>query len=194
MEKDSLQSDREEALKDSINNRKVLLIGPGKSSETEKDKIIDFVNKNKVIVISTNFDYKYLQSDYIFISNIRRFKELNEKSKARCIATSNIPYDGIYYQTDYKQLLNNVESVSDNAGLMAIKLLILFGAKKVFLAGFDGYSHEKKENYFDENMTLVAKNAILDNTNQGMCKVLAEYSKKIEIDFLTTKKHLKIGE
>ena len=194
MEKGNLQTGREELLKSELAGKKVLLIAPGKSSQTEIDKIASFAKRNDVVSISVNFNYQLLNCNYVFISNLRRFKELDREIKSKCIVTSNIPYDGVYYQTDYKQLLNNKEFVTDNAGLMAIKMLISFGVKEVYLAGFDGYSHEPKENYLDDKMAVVAKNAMLDSMNEGMNKALEEFSKEISIHFLTTVKHLKIGD
>ena len=65
-----------------LKGKKILLIAPGKSAYLERDKIIDFYIKNEVVVISINFDYRYLKTDYIFVSNTRRFEELHlEKEK-----------------------------------------------------------------------------------------------------------------
>jgi len=194
MEKEKLQTGREELLKNALSGKKVLLIAPGKSSYIERNKICAFANNKGVVTISVNFNYDYCSCDYIFISNLRRFKELNRECKSKCIVTSNIPYDGVYYQTDYKELLNNEEFVTDNAGLMAIKLLISFGVDEIYLAGFDGYSHETKENYIDDKMAVVAKNAILDKMNYGMNIILNEFSKRTSIHFLTSKKHLEAGD
>lgn len=193
LEKDILQNSREELLKNEFAGKTVLLIGPGKSSQIEKSKIQYFSTNSGVISVSVNFDYSFLSCNYIFVSNIRRFKSLDSCSKIKCIVTSNIPFDGVFYQTDYKELLNGEEFVSDNAGLMAIKLLISFGVKDIYLAGFDGYSHEQAENYLDDKMAIVVKNAMLDRINAGMCKVLNEYNKFVPIVFLTIPKHLTIG-
>lgn len=194
MEKDKTQNTRANDLREKFNNKEVLLIAPGLSSQMEKEKIIDFANKNGVITISVNSIYPYYNCNYVFVSNLRRFNEMPNKGQQKIIATSNIPYSDVFYQTDYKELLNNEEFVSDNAGLLAINLLIKFGSKKVYLAGFDGYSHETKDNYSNDMLAIVTKNAVLDSMNSGMSKVLGEYSKQIKIEFLTTQKHLKLGE
>ena len=44
-------------------------------------------------------------------------------------------------------ILNEVEAVRDNAGLMAIKFLMSYGVAEIKLAGFDGYSHDSKVCY-----------------------------------------------
>ncbi len=194
MEKGAIQTTRLEELKTILKDKIVLLIAPGKSSIVEKDKIIKAAKAKNIITISVNFDYRFLKTDFIFLSNIRRFKDLDSASKERCIVTSNIPFDSVFYQVDYKALLNNEEFVSDNAGLMAIKLLITFGVKKILLAGFDGYSHEPKENYADSNMAWMTKNTVLDKMNEEMNRILDAYNRNISIEFLTSPVFLKVGE
>lgn len=190
METGKVQEDHKEEFKKRIAGKKVILIAPGKSSVSEKQIICQSAKNEDIVIISVNFDYLYLPCDYIFLSNIRRFKELGKDKKKKCIVTSNIPADGVYLQTKYKDLLNSIEAVSDNAGLMAIKFLMLYGVSEIKLAGFDGYSHDVRENYVDTSMELITQNAILDAMNDGMTHVLREYAKNIDITFLTTPKHV----
>ena len=173
-----------------LNNKKLLLIGPGKSGVEEKNKIIDFASESDVIIVSINFDYDYIKSDYIFISNLRRYRELKENNRSRCIVTSNLPSEGVYYQTNYRDLLNNEEAVRDNAVLMAINFFMQHGIIGIYLAGIDGYSHDTKDNYGKNDMAFYMKNAVLDAINDGMCKVLKKYSKEMRIQFVTTPKHV----
>ena len=95
-------------------------------------------------------------------------------------------------QVRYRDLLNNVEAVQDNSGLMAIKFLMGYGVKEIYLAGFDGYSHDSKENYASSSMELITKNALLDAMNTGIAEVLEKYSKEIKISYLTTPKYVKL--
>ena len=106
--------------------------------------------------------------------------------------TSNITSDKVYMQTRYRDLLNGVETVRDNAGLMAIKFLMGYGVKEILLAGFDGYSHDTKENYADRHMEFITRNAVLDAMNEGMEIMLKEYAKEIRISFLTTPRYVRI--
>lgn len=189
-----VQDEHKAELKMKLSGKKVLLIAPGKSSVDEVKKIRDFASENDVIVISVNFDYPYMNTEYIFLSNLRRFRELAKEKREKCIVTSNIPADHIYLQTKYHDLLSGEEAVRDNAGLMAIKFLVEYGVKQIYLAGFDGYSHDVSDNYADSHMAFVTRNAVLDAMNEGMKKVLKQYSRKIQITFLTESKHLSLGE
>ncbi len=180
-------------LKARLSGRKILLIAPGRSSVDEIDRIKEFVDDNSII-ISVNYAYEQLIPDFVFLSNIRRFRELAEDQKEKCIVTSNIPADGVYYQTKYRDLLNNEEAVRDNAGLMAIKFLMDFNVEGVYLAGFDGYSHDVIENYGSSEMAFITRNAVLDAMNVGMSKVLKLYSEKIKIRFVTKPRFVDIIE
>lgn len=190
---DKVQENRREELAKKLARKKILLIAPGKSSVDEKDKLIEFATHNDVVVVSVNYDYPYVSTDYIFISNLRRFRELDKDKRSKCIVTSNISGDKIYLQTDYSELLNGSEMVQDNAGLMAIRFFQLCGVKSIYVAGMDGYSHETKSNFGDSRMAFIAKNAVLDEMNIGISMVLGEYSKEVDIQFLTRKKYVTKG-
>ena len=187
MEKTTNQDVRNELLRNEISGKTIILIAPGKSS-VDESYVVDSIEDS--LKIAVNCDYHHANLDYLFVSNIKRFKSLSKEAKSKSIVTSNIPYDGVYFQTSYKQLLNNEEFVEDNAGLMAIRFLIDYGAKKIFLVGFDGYSHDTNDNYGDSRLQIVARNAVLDKMNEGMNKILKEYSKAIDIAFLTKERHL----
>lgn len=187
------QDEHKTELKEKLEGKKILLIAPGKSSVSEVETIRAFVDE-KTVVISVNYTYKSIDPDFIFLSNLRRFRELAEEDRVKCIVTSNIPSEGVYFQTKYRDLTNEEESVYDNAGLMAIKLLMSYGVSGIYLAGFDGYSHDVRENYCDSDMAFITRNAVLDAMNIGMSKVLKQYSKEVYIEFLTTPKYVNIKE
>ena len=115
-----------------------------------------------------------------------------KKESAVLITTSNVSLDSADVVVDYAQLLNTREHVKDNAGLMAIKLLMDCGVKKIYLAGFDGYSRDFSENYTQGNDSVIYKNSIVDNLNSGMNEMLAKYAKQVDIEFLTTPRFLYI--
>lgn len=192
METGNVQEEHKAELCTRIRGKKVVLIGPGKSSKDEKEKIIEFIKSNEAITVGVNFDYPEAETDFIFLSNLRRFRELDDYKKPKCIVTSNIPADRIFLQTKYYDLLNNIEAVRDNAGMMAIRFLINFGAKEIYLAGFDGYSHDVQQNYAEQPMTFVTANAVFDAMNTGMCVALEQMGKEIKIDFLTQPQYVKL--
>lgn len=180
-------------LQKSFKGKQIVLVSPGKSSVEEADLIKSFMNDD-TLVVSVNFSYDIVRNDYIFLSNLRRFRELPVEDRAKCIVTSNIPADGVYYQTKYRDLLNNEEAVYDNAGLMAIKFFMGYQVEGIYLAGYDGYSHDIRENYGNSEMAYITKNAVFDAVNAGMSRVISEYSRTARIEFITTPRFVQIIE
>lgn len=179
-------------LKEQIKGETVLIIAPGMSSKSEGDKIISYVLNSHVITIGINFDYPDFETDYIFLSNLRRYRELAPSKKKKCIVTSNIPSVDVYLQTKYSELLNDVEAVKDNAGLMLVKFLINMGVRKVVIAGIDGYSVNPAENFADNKMSFYTQKAIFEAMNAGLNKVLNKYKEDIELEYLTIPKYVSI--
>lgn len=192
MEAGKTQETHKAELAQRLSGKKVLLIAPGKSSVDQLALIRDFARNDDVVTVSVNFAFSEMETDFIFLSNLRRFKELDEGKRSNCIVTSNVPASGVYYQTKYHDLLNRKEAVSDNAGLMAIRFLMDYAIEGVYLAGFDGYSHDVRENYGSSEMAFITRNAVLDAINVGMSAVLKEYAEKIKLVFLTEPKHVRI--
>mgnify|MGYP002469954435 CR=1 FL=1 len=175
-----------------FDGKRILLIAPGKSSTEERDTIRKYLAKDGVIGISVNFEYQYGKTDYIFLSNLRRFRELDESQYGKCIITSNIAEKKAYFQVKYRDLLNDEDGVKDKAGLMAIKFLMKYKVKEILLAGFDGYSHETEENYGEKEMAFFTRNSVLDAMNEGMRRVIGKYSEEVKITFLTKPGYLNI--
>ncbi len=171
---------------DDLSGKIVLLIAPGRSAETEKDKILSFINTESPVTVSVNHDYPHYKTDYIFVSNLRRFRELSPESYERVITTSNIDTSGIYAHVKYEDLVNDIDMARDNAGLMAIKLLIKSRVSKVYIAGFDGYSLDSYEDYEDKEMTLGKAKDKIGNLNESISKVIKQYSDLIDMCFITS--------
>lgn len=175
-----------------LSQKKVVIIAPGKSVESEKDKIIEYVQSKEIVTIAINFEYPYLETDYIFVSNLRRYKELNKKLQKKCIFTSNIPAETGYLKIRYSSLLNNIEEVRDNAGMMLLQLLVNLGVQEIAIAGMDGYSHDADDNYAINSMSFTAQYVILDEKNKGMETLLKRFAKQINIQFITKSKYLSL--
>ena len=191
-EKDRVQEERLTEFKRRVSEKTMLLVAPGQSSVAERDKIVECASREDVITISINYDYDESLTDFIFVSNNRRYRDLPICKRRKSIVTSNIQAIDVYLQVRYKELLNNVETVEDNAGLMLIKFLTSQGIKKIYLAGMDGYSPNPNENYADQRMSFHTERKLAEKKNYGMVKVLKELSKEVEINLLTTPRYVKI--
>lgn len=191
-EKDRVQEVHLSDLKTKLVGKDVLVIAPGQSSVTEREKIVTKAKSEKIIAISINYDYDDTLTNLIFVSNRRRYRDLPVEKREKSIVTSNIPAVDVYLQVRYKDLLNNTEAVEDNAGLMLIKFLINQGVRKIYLAGMDGYSTNPDENYADQKMDFITEKEAADKKNAGIIRVLYEYKKDIEIEMVTTPRFVSI--
>ena len=191
MTSNKISSIREYELNKLCKGKKILLIAPGKSSVDECEKIAKFSEQEDVITVSINFDYLMCKTDFIFVSNLRRFRNLPEEKYRKCIVTSNISAEGVYLKTSYNDLLLQYDLIRDNAGLMAVKFFMNLDVASIYLAGFDGYSYEVKQNYAFEKMEIIVKKAQLDAINECMLDILENYKKQINISFLTDSRYIK---
>lgn len=179
-----------EKLRSKFQGKTILLIAPGKTAEVEKEKIKDFVGEKNPIVISVNFIYQNIDPDYVFFSNIRRFRQ-SLPLKDHVITTSNIK-EGIGYKVSYRKYLNKEKEVEDNAILMLIKMLIDCGVQKIFIAGMDGYTNDIYGNYLDDELLIPLKGNAMIAKNEGLKKVLLDFKKYCDIEYVTSKKYIEI--
>ena len=176
--------------KQRVCGQEVLVVAPGRSSVEEADDIRTIAQRDGIVTISVNFDYPAHHADYLFVSNLRRYRELQQEKSDRCIVTSNISAQDIYLQVKYQDLLNDHENARDNAAMMLIKFLIQAGVRKILLAGVDGYSVDPTQNFADQKMSFFTQKAILEAMNDGMNAALKEFSKQIDIEFVTKPRYV----
>jgi len=183
----------EEAIKvisDLCQGKEILIVAPGKSIEKQAIELQSYISSNNPIVISVNFipDFKI---DALYISNLKRFKaleHLNEfalTTKIFCTSNVSTTSDNNLSVINYANYLLDEAVISDNAGLMLMNLIDRIGASKIMLAGFDGYSINKDENFFGKNLILNIEDERLLKMNQAIATKIAQMQKKIEINFLT---------
>ena len=75
---------------------------------------------------------------------------------------------------------------------MLLKLLIELEVKNVFIAGLDGYSMNISQNFADNSMSIYANESLFAAMNNGINQVIREYSKKINIVFLTQTRYISL--
>ena len=186
-------------LEKALSEGDILLIGPGSSINSEKDRIREYIAQNASAVISVNHLSPAVTADFIFISNVKRYEQLNavigrnSELSSKIILTSNITPSQLKpdYVVDYTALVMENSNVNyDNSLLMLIELLKQMGVKKVSLAGFDGYD-SAKENYFAQDMEFGSDEKEFEERNAAVGEKLAELDKSIGIRFLTESKYQK---
>lgn len=190
---DELSYDR---LKNYISRKQVVLLGPGSTYIKYNKKIAKFINNRQdYFVISVNF-VGDKNVDAFFFSNRKRYYSSFIKKENLYILTSNVNFD--YNKNslifNYSSLLSDKFDISDNSLLMAIKMLINSGCTNVYLAGFDGYQIDNKNNFYKDDLSIVIDKNETIKINNLIKKYIKYYSANIKIDFLTPSMYNEKGE
>ena len=178
-----------EKLKKIIGNKKVLLIGPGPSIIKYKNKIEELMRSKDVISITINNKILF-KTDYIFISNKNRYENIVFDDKDNVIITSNIKNKSsneIIF--DYQKSLSKEVDISDNSLLVFLNILSKI-TNNVILAGFDGYSTNKDNNFYDDSIEFVLDKNYVMNLNSFIKKNIKEYKNKMNIETITPSMYL----
>ena len=103
------------------------------------------------------------------------------------IITSNITtetnYDNLMI-ADFSSYLNEDDAISDNAGIMCINFLKKCGMDNLFLAGFDGFSPDWRENYYENSMAFDMESNRIFELNKAVSQKFSQLKKQIQIGFL----------
>lgn len=180
-----------EHLKEKFKGKKVLLLVPGNSLVEEKEKIDAFVKSEKPIIISVNFETTYRDA-YVFWGNSRRYhsSERTGMCSNEIICTNVVKDDSELCLVDYNLLINRGYKFFDNSTMMVLNLLKKLNPREIYIAGFDGFSKDKANNFVDESFADRRYVEEFDLINQELEKMTKEYylsvKDSIKISFLTS--------
>lgn len=178
-------------LKNLINGRQVLVIAPGASIDVHQEQIITASQNDATMTISINFNPEFVPVDALFVSNLKRFKLLDEQAQLETfdkpvIATSNLVTEAREktYIINYSDYLNDEPSIADNAGLMLLNLLQKLGVQSIILAGFDGFNIGSRDYYRDSSFSSLKADEY-KNRNRATATRLQEIAQTVRVEFLT---------
>ena len=178
-----------ESLKTLFTGRKVLAVGPGRTSVTEKEKVDQKIRGEGPLIVSINYLPETYDSDLLFLTNSRRYNQIAYKlqnSSVVPVATSNVKSAGraFSYTLNYRSLIDEDAEFPDNSLLMFMRLMMKLGVKEVMLAGFDGYTPDDI-NYFDGKMAYDFVREKADILNRQVKDFLAGEGKGLQVTFVT---------
>ena len=172
-------------LSEEMKDREVLILAPGSSLKQYDESINCIIQEKRPIVLAVNFVADKYRADYVFSSNMRRYIKIQGKTTAKCITTSNMKDCEVTdYIVNFSSYTSKEPEIIDNSGVMALKLLIAIGVKKVYIAGMDGYSNNSEMNYFEDTLEYDFSN-VAELRNDLISREIREFRKVIDIIFLT---------
>ena len=178
-------------LSEMVADKPVLLLGPGISIKTQSEKIRNYIEQYNPIVMSVNHINSIFSTDFVFISNPKRFDQYQDskllyENKGKLILTSNIQDED--EKADFILNWNGLKSsetiVGESSMYLLLKALEKLKPSTVILAGFDGFSRYAK-NYYDKNQQFFIPQENISEVTSAIIEQLAEFQKHIKIDFLT---------
>ena len=177
---------------DFLGNKDILLLGPGKNIGLQSKKVNDWINDNNPVVISINYLPDEFKTDYVFVTNSKRYHDMtltlkkSKNEKVKILATTNVTCrNGDFdFVINRAPLLERDERIMDNSFLMLLKFIKKIGIRRVYCAGFDGYS-DRENNYNDPTMEYDFVKSEALHLNSHMKAAIAEYRKSMDINFIT---------
>ena len=187
----------EEALKELsgvFKERRILIIGPGRSISLQERAVKSFIQKNDPLIISINFLSDGISSDYLFLSNSKRYMRLSDRlnhTDAKIIATSNVTATSgeFDYEIDYAALIDQNFEIPDNSLPMFLRLLVKLGVKEAALAGFDGYDEAGGPNYVSSDMEYEFIRGYAVKLNDYTKGTIASMKDRLDVVFVTESKY-----
>lgn len=185
-----------ELLQTAMENREVLLIAPGKSSEQEKDKIQRYIREQKPIVIGVNAINPSYSYDYLFIINKVRYDYAKEIYTKQFYDTRRILLSNIKTEPDDNEIIINFNRVVkrgwehfDNAVINALRLMDKLHVSRIAIAGFDGFKNSYNESYADPALPTLNPDNKWDELNEEIFDMFQDFRKSqsgtMHIEFLT---------
>ena len=184
------------ALRQEFAGRTVLLVAPGRSVIDKRERVHAFIKKEQPVVIGVNAICDGYAYDYLFFVNSARCdyaKNAHGKTFAETkkILLSSIKTEG----AEGELILNFNRAIKrgwphfDNAVISALRLLNSIGAKKIAIAGFDGFRHAYNESYADPSLPTLNPDNRWDELNVEISAifedVLSSTRGSMEISFVT---------
>jgi 4-hydroxy 2-oxovalerate aldolase len=192
---DSASNDR---LTNELKDREILLLGPGASLLKERETILNYIDTAKPLVFCVNFTIEGYPTDYVFMSNSKRFSQffdllIGNDLKVKIICTSNVhDFDGkATYVFDFESVKYGDSSISSNPLILLIRILEKCGISSITLAGFDGYdSPQVAKNYYHEYHHLLYDITDVEKRNCLIRTFIASSERSACIHSITPTKYL----
>lgn len=171
--------------------KSIILLGPGPTIKQQYEKVMTNIKNHLDIVVSINCLPDEYPVEYTFINNSKRYSlllpQLKKRSDVELILTSNIlsTSRASTYVINYGTFLDENDAIRDNALIMFINLMISAGARKLSLAGFDGFTKRAEENYYNSFLEVSLNENSMQLTNKAIAERIPEFRNRIEIEFIT---------
>jgi 4-hydroxy 2-oxovalerate aldolase len=183
-------------LENSLKDRQVLFIAPGKSSELEKDTICQYIAENNPVIIGVNAINPSYQFDYLFITNKVRYNYAEEIYPEQFRSVRKILLSNIKTTAGENEMIINFNRAIkrgwehfDNAVICLLRLMEKVHAEQIAIAGFDGFKHQYNESYADTSLPTLNPDNRWDELNDEILDMYRDFKVTVgdamQIRFIT---------
>ncbi|MDR3309803.1 MAG: aldolase catalytic domain-containing protein [Oscillospiraceae bacterium] len=169
-------SDETAYLAEQFADKPILILSPGKTLLTYKERIGKYIEAHNPTVISVNFTYDEPDS-YSFFANKKRYVAQAQVNSAKMIVASNIEQrEKGAITVNYHSIVNRGYKLFDNSVLMLLNLLKRLRVAEIAIAGMDGFMNSTDGNYFDKSLNVERLGPQLDEINRELYEMLENYA------------------
>ena len=171
-----------ERLRAEWKEREILLLAPGRSVISERERIENYIREKDPVVVGVNAmvsDYSY---DYVFYVNPSRYEYARTTMKDRFAAAMRIVLSNIKTEAEDRELIIAYDHAIkrgwehfDNAVICALRMLDWLGIDKVTVAGFDGFKQVYNESYADSMLPTLKTDGKWDELNEEIKDMFHEF-------------------
>jgi 4-hydroxy 2-oxovalerate aldolase len=176
-----------EELKKKLSGKRVLLVAPGKSIGNEIKKINSYIAQDDIVTVGLNLTLN-MNIDYLLTTRKDVYYQAVADGK-NILVPSNISKGGRgnVKILNYRNWINvDDERTHDSSSVVAINLLKVCDIKEVLLAGFDGFSANINDNYYDPNMRHPVNPKQAEQRNSYYKEFIGDFAKSgVKITFVT---------
>lgn len=176
-------------IKEKLQGRKILLLGPGHSLITQGSIVCQYIEENHPFIISANFAGGDFCPDIAFFTSRRRYDQYKDELMLKLlVVSSNLSKEAInpFAIVDYYNLACDESGLYDNCMIMLLRLLSFTGVKDVAVAGFDGFDKTKPNYAYEKHYK---DNKHTENENSTIAGYIDKFSSKMKINFVTETKY-----
>lgn len=173
-------------LRAELAGKRVLLVAPGKSSGEVLEKLQELASLDDVVSIGLNstldIDFNYLLTTRTDIYNqaVAEGKNIIVPSSVSKGGRGNVRI------LNYANWIEIDDQTHDSSTVIAMKLLQFCGVTDILLAGFDGFSANINDNYYDPNMRRPVTPAQAEKRNSYYKELFSRVRNNgIRVEFIT---------
>lgn len=183
-------------LRSALCGHKILLLSPGRTILTQKDRIDDYINRYQPVVIGINAistDYRY---DYLFFSNKIRYNYAKEIYSSSFESVQKIITSNVKTKAEDNECIVNFNLVIkrgwehfDNSLITCLRLMNKIHVEDIGIAGFDGFSDSYADSYADISLPCLNPGNKWDELNVEIKDMFDDFvattKKYMHIEFVT---------